>query len=713
MAKITLDNIVDNERIAVLNSNFDKLETELNDKVLYRNNPSGEPNHMLNSLDMNNNRILNLPAPEGLNEPARMQDVVNATNGVTTATGISFSPTGNIGSTNVQGAIVEVNTEIRADLAASSGSGLIGFIQSGINAILRTIQSKLREKISVADYAGFVGNGTNDDRAAVISAYNEALATGKRLYCPRGFTVRLGSSTSLLGLRDIDFQSDILIPSGRLDVGGFFETGGGSLKFRNVTNGNSLFLAPPGSPVMRVVGVSESEVQVGSCNYLQLYADAAITNNRSVSYNQFKLTGMVTLLELTDSGAAQSYVNENFIYADRIERLRIAGVGYNHNHNKLFHPCMEGSAVSLTFNNCSMNQVYGARFEAVGSSPGITFNSTSYCNTVMYTWSGSGSPEDQFRIAIPVSDTGRGNMVTSEAATQFNKTQAFSVGLNSGIVGTATSSASADPRIAPAAHGLFINGGPAVLTPSLLGFTPTTFEVIALSDPIPVQLGDVITWDVDFDGSILRPMIYVLDSQMRPLTSEGGGGAFYQQTDVTTLDSTYGFYTSAAALSTAQMKPGAIRRSEVAYVRIGAYLSTAGFIRYLSASVYSQALNRGKTEGEAARRYQLMTVDGAPTRGFLQQGTTVYDRVTKVMRFVSRAQESTLTGSLSAGATSATVVSASGIANGDIVGILLDNQTTHWTTVSGLSGNTFNIAAIPVGRSAPAGGRVVFNRWAS
>jgi hypothetical protein len=602
---------------------------------------------------------------------------------------------------------------LRTDLAATGGSARVGFIQSGAGMRAQDVEDKLREAISVTDATGFTGNGVTDDRSAVLAAAAEARATGKMLYCPRGFTVRLSASTDLTGIKYIRFESPIVIPTGTVTVGGFFNSGGGRIEFDNVTNGGSLFAAPPAQPVLRVTGLSESFVSVGSCNFLQLYADAGVSENRAVSYNQFRLTGAVTLLGMTDSGVALSYVNENFIYADRIERLSIVGVGYGHNHNKIFHPCMEGSNVSLTFTNTSMNQIYGVRFETVSASPGITFNSTSFSNTVMFTWSGAGSPEDQFRIAIPVSDSGRGNMVTSEAATQFHKTQAFAVGPNSGIVGTATSSAAADPRISPATNGLFVNGGPALLTPSLLGFTPPTFEFIALSDPIPVQLGDVIVWDVDFDGSILRPAVYVLDSQMRPLTSESGGGAYYQQTDLTTLDATYGFYTSAGALSAAQMRPGSIRRSEVAFVRIGGYLSSAGFVRYFSASVYSQAMNRGRTEGEAARRYQFLTIDGAPTRGYVQQGTAIYDRVTRVMRFCTRAQESTLTAALSAGATSATVASGTGLANGDIVGILLDNQTTHWTTVSALAGNTFTIAAIPAGRSAPINGRVVFNRWSS
>src|ERR1051326_3010925 len=54
-----------------LNSNFSTLATLLND-VLSRSGTS--PNQMAASLDMNSNRILNLPTPVGLADPLRLQD---------------------------------------------------------------------------------------------------------------------------------------------------------------------------------------------------------------------------------------------------------------------------------------------------------------------------------------------------------------------------------------------------------------------------------------------------------------------------------------------------------------------------------------------------------------------------------------------------------------------------------------------------------------
>lgn len=73
---------------------------------------------------------------------------------------------------------LKVNT---SDLAASNGSSLVGFLQSGTGAVARTTESKLRDFVSVKDF-GAVGDDTNDDTSAI----NAALATGLSVYFPYG-----------------------------------------------------------------------------------------------------------------------------------------------------------------------------------------------------------------------------------------------------------------------------------------------------------------------------------------------------------------------------------------------------------------------------------------------------------------------------------------------------------------------------------------------
>jgi hypothetical protein len=81
----------------------------------------------------------------------------------------------------VQGAI----NEIVSDLAASSGSSLVGHIATGTGATARTTQAKLRDFISVKDF-GAVGDGVANDTAAVQAAINNVQALGGNLYFPKG-----------------------------------------------------------------------------------------------------------------------------------------------------------------------------------------------------------------------------------------------------------------------------------------------------------------------------------------------------------------------------------------------------------------------------------------------------------------------------------------------------------------------------------------------
>ena len=66
MAKVVIPEITAGyASVAALNEHLQTLEDELNNKVLYRDNPVGEPNSMQGDLDMNGHRILNALASTG------------------------------------------------------------------------------------------------------------------------------------------------------------------------------------------------------------------------------------------------------------------------------------------------------------------------------------------------------------------------------------------------------------------------------------------------------------------------------------------------------------------------------------------------------------------------------------------------------------------------------------------------------------------------
>jgi hypothetical protein len=60
--KIVLNKPTSGFNLAAINDNFDKIEEALQEQVLYRNNPVGEPNTVQTDIDMNGKTILNLAA---------------------------------------------------------------------------------------------------------------------------------------------------------------------------------------------------------------------------------------------------------------------------------------------------------------------------------------------------------------------------------------------------------------------------------------------------------------------------------------------------------------------------------------------------------------------------------------------------------------------------------------------------------------------------
>lgn len=67
------------------------------------------------------------------------------------------------------GVLVPSGNFVRADLALRGGSGLVGWFQSGLGAIFRWVQDKLRESVSVDDFDA-KGDGIADDSDAFVKA---------------------------------------------------------------------------------------------------------------------------------------------------------------------------------------------------------------------------------------------------------------------------------------------------------------------------------------------------------------------------------------------------------------------------------------------------------------------------------------------------------------------------------------------------------------
>lgn len=78
MSKVTPIPVTSVFNTQAINENNRKFAEALNEGVLWRKNPEGEPNDMKNDLDMNEKRIYNLPEPVLDHEAARFKDLKEA-----------------------------------------------------------------------------------------------------------------------------------------------------------------------------------------------------------------------------------------------------------------------------------------------------------------------------------------------------------------------------------------------------------------------------------------------------------------------------------------------------------------------------------------------------------------------------------------------------------------------------------------------------------
>ena len=107
---------------------------------------------------------------------------------------------------------------LREALAASGGSALVGFIQAGTGAVATTVQSKLRETVSVKDF-GAVCDGVADDAAAVQLAVDYCAANNWPTLTVPGICY-VASSTNID--REVDTTTDEFFIVGTGPKAGFY-----------------------------------------------------------------------------------------------------------------------------------------------------------------------------------------------------------------------------------------------------------------------------------------------------------------------------------------------------------------------------------------------------------------------------------------------------------------------------------------------------------
>lgn len=174
------------------------------------------------------------------------------------ASQITNIPAGGITSTNVQSALNELdtkkatvtsvttnttniatNTAAIATLNGATGSANVGYTPAGTGAVVTTVQTKLRQNVSVKDF-GAMGDGVTDDTAAFNLAQSYAAGVG-------GALIRVPTGTYVL--KDFDITNKNIIFEG--------ETSG--YGYTNVTTNVSFIPAIGATYVARLKGSTANQ----------------------------------------------------------------------------------------------------------------------------------------------------------------------------------------------------------------------------------------------------------------------------------------------------------------------------------------------------------------------------------------------------------------------------------------------------------------------
>jgi hypothetical protein len=651
---------------------------------------------------------------------------------------------------------------LEADLASTSdpakGAALVGWKPSGTGGVARNQASKNEDFIAPEDY-GADPTGATACHLALQAAIDAARAAGKTLF-GRGTYKIEGDVTARLV--SVDLSSAVIVinnPTSILTIGGNSNT---TTTPRQAIG--HVYRATPSStvPSVRVRGTKCGVFDIQKCDYLEIYADTStsgggVSSDGSVAYCDFRL-GFINRLDimgnkLTD-GSTTQWINENKISLARCKVLTFDGT-YHHNHNIITGGTFEGEDSYINFNVGADNKIKGIRLEGSASAWGtgrsyiagdrvsnggylyrcqvdhssgtfstdlsdgkwqlvyvIGFLSGTRNNEVTCSWTSSattiwGTPGFGLK-RLYILDSGEGNHVKQDKTTTYHWTVVSEAGIEDEFPNTLVAG---QPM-----HGR---------TMTLQKIRGASGAAFAFSDYVPVMVGDIFRWNM-FDSAgrydvdtcdYYRQRIMFFGAKMQPITASADF--------ITVIQGSFATVSGNMMAASSDQYSGSLRILQgaidagVRYVRV---LSIASGATSANTDCVRMEIARGRSLGLVSlgagaafptRRGDVLLVSGIPTQGFCKAGKMVV-KSDGTARWVNVFASEALTAGAEAG--SSTVIElatggGTGTANADVVGINLDDGTTHWTTIARGGGTDTITLAAGIPSNAGAGSRVVFQRW--
>lgn len=166
MSKIDLNDINSGYNRSAINTNFQRIKDFLDDRVLMRNNVSGEPNAVLNDIDFNGKRIYNLPEPALSTEPVRLSDIQELTTTITA----------NL-STVAEKALQAGVSAASAAVSAASSDSALNFANFAIVEALNAKEDAIASAAAAAASLTAINSAITTERTTAATLANKILTT--------------------------------------------------------------------------------------------------------------------------------------------------------------------------------------------------------------------------------------------------------------------------------------------------------------------------------------------------------------------------------------------------------------------------------------------------------------------------------------------------------------------------------------------------------
>ncbi|GAA3403181.1 glycosyl hydrolase family 28-related protein [Paenibacillus hodogayensis] len=531
--------------------------------------------------------------------------------------------------------------------------------------------------INAADY-GVVGDNVTDDTAALQAAADAARTNGKPLFIPQTMLVKI---TSTVNMRYIPYIESLGTIVSYVDHTYAILAGNDSrnsktyrLFFASVTKSGTLNADDIG---IRLVGLKNGKVTVMNCYYLQLFADAADVTMSSIAYSEFYLGRMINTLELYGA-AGLSWINENTFYEGAVKKLVIDGVTYAHNNNVFIKTCVESAGSIIQIKKGVRNKFYDLRTEG-GTQ--IEFAAGTYYNVLIDNF--ISAPGNTAGGAV-VTDNGQENFVLSSMEALYRIDDVMRIDRTSLIYDNTAE----------------VNNVQKVTRSGFDKLVAQNFAVIYETGLIPVQ--DIRRFKFDSDAKLFRFRVYAYDENKVLLNDR----LYISNIGGWTLTGDYASFGTNVSTAWVVFNDPAVK-----YANLAVYHNGPGSFEYVRLMAYLKPTASAQTVETIRRLQQRPLVQAAkPVRGLAYAGQAVAKSDGSGFWMCTARIDSALAAAATSGATLVGVSSAAGMTAGDVVAVLLDDRTTHWSTISAVAGSTITLTNALTG-SASAGGAVAAIRW--